>query len=52
LNTFKSEDYIVSREIEAPFILKHSTGNWPKKDEMDVSINYVDYYFLELKLRK
>ncbi|WP_299320580.1 hypothetical protein [uncultured Maribacter sp.] len=51
LNTLKSEEYILSSEIEAPFILDHSTGNWPKKDEMDVPIVYVDYYFLELMLR-
>jgi len=51
LKTLKSEAYLLPPEIEAPFILKHSTGNWPKKDEMDVSINYADYYFLELILR-
>ncbi|WP_282117868.1 glycoside hydrolase family 88 protein [Maribacter aquivivus] len=49
--TLKSEEYILSSEIEAPFILDHSTGNWPKKDEMDVPIVYGDYYFLELMLR-
>ncbi|VXB89486.1 glycoside hydrolase family 88 protein [Maribacter litoralis] len=51
LRTLKSNEYILSPGIEAPFILKHSTGNWPKKDEMDVSINYADFYFLELMLR-
>ncbi|MEP3382855.1 MAG: glucuronyl hydrolase, partial [Maribacter dokdonensis] len=51
LKTLKSEAYLLPSEIEAPFILKHSTGNWPKKDEIDVSVNYADYYFLELMLR-
>ena len=51
LKTLKSEAYLLPSEIEAPFILKHSTGNWPKNDEIDVSINYADYYFLELMLR-
>lgn len=51
LYILKSEDYILSSEIEAPFILDHSTGNWPKKDEMDEPIVYGDYYFLELMLR-
>ncbi|MEO9662696.1 MAG: glucuronyl hydrolase, partial [Maribacter dokdonensis] len=51
LKTLKSETYLLPPEIKAPFILKHSTGNWPKKDEIDVSINYADYYFLELMLR-
>lgn len=29
------------------FLLLHSTGNYPAKDEIDVPINYADYYFLE-----
>ena len=29
------------------FLLKHSTGNYPAKDEIDVPINYADYYYLE-----
>ena len=33
------------------FILMHSTGNHPKNSEIDVPINYADYYFLEALLR-
>ncbi|MDB6169587.1 MAG: glucuronyl hydrolase [Verrucomicrobia bacterium] len=33
------------------FLLMHSTGNFPKRDEVDVPINYADYYFLEALLR-
>jgi rhamnogalacturonyl hydrolase YesR len=33
------------------FLLMHSTGNLPKNDEIDVPINYADYYFLEALLR-
>lgn len=51
LNSLKSEEYIIPIDIEAPFILKHSTGNWPKNDEMDGPIVYGDFYFLELMLR-
>lgn len=29
------------------FLLSHSTGNWPANDEIDVPLNYADYYFLE-----
>lgn len=29
------------------FLLSHSTGNWPAHDEIDVPLNYADYYFLE-----
>ncbi|MEP2278191.1 glycoside hydrolase family 88 protein [Maribacter sp.] len=51
LNTLRSEKYILSADTNAPFILDHSTGNWPKKDEMNVPIVYADYYFLELIFR-
>ena len=29
------------------FLLLHSTGNYPAHDEIDVPINYADYYYLE-----
>lgn len=34
------------------FILGHSTGNKNKDDEVDVPLNYADYYYLEALLRK
>lgn len=52
LNTLKSKEYILEKSINAPFLLKHSTGNWPKNDEMDEPIVYGDYYFLEALLRQ
>ena len=33
------------------FILMHSTGHRPAKTEIDVPINYADYYYLESLLR-
>jgi unsaturated chondroitin disaccharide hydrolase len=33
------------------FILLHSTGNKPAKSEIDVPLNYADYYYLEALLR-
>ncbi|HWJ89895.1 MAG TPA: hypothetical protein VNR87_02220, partial [Flavisolibacter sp.] len=33
------------------FILLHSTGAKPANSEVDVPINYADYYFLEALLR-
>jgi len=33
------------------FILLHSTGSKPSKSEVDVPINYADYYYLEALLR-
>lgn len=52
IRTLESDNYIVNPKINAPFILDHSTGNWPKKDEIDEPIVYADYYFLEALLRK
>lgn len=50
--TLQSDKYILDPKINAPFIFDHSTGNWPKHDEIDEPIIYADYYFLEALLRK
>ncbi len=34
------------------FLLMHSTGNKPKETEVDSSINYTDYYYLEALKRQ
>lgn len=52
LNTLQTAEYVLDADLYAPFILDHSTGNWPKKDEMDEPIVYGDYYFLEALLRQ
>ncbi len=43
----------LSYEINANgnLLLKHSTGNKPANSEIDVGINYADYYFIEALLR-
>lgn len=51
VNSLESENYLLKETEQAPFILDHSTGNWPKKDEVDEPIVYGDYYFLETLLR-
>ncbi len=33
------------------FLLQHSVGNYPISDEIDVGMNYADYYYLEALLR-
>jgi hypothetical protein len=33
------------------FLLMHSVGNYPDGEEIDVGINYADYYYLEALLR-
>ena len=52
LNSLSSDKYILNDSVKGPFILDHSTGNWPKKDEIDQPIVYADYYFLEAIIRK
>jgi unsaturated chondroitin disaccharide hydrolase len=51
LHSLKSEKYILPADLEIPFILQHSSGDWSKRSEMDEPIIYGDYYFLELMLR-
>lgn len=47
LKNLSSEKYLATKGENGLFILKHSTGNWPKKSEIDVPLNYADYYFIE-----
>lgn len=51
LKNVQTEKYILPENIEAPFILDHSSGDWSKRSEMDEPIIYGDYYFLEALLR-
>ncbi len=46
-----SNDYKAPLNTNGDFILLHSTGNKPGKSEIDVPINYADYYYLEALLR-
>jgi len=43
--------YLSPADQNAGFILLHSTGHRPAKSEIDVPINYADYYYLEALLR-
>ncbi|WP_124980229.1 glycoside hydrolase family 88 protein [Nonlabens xiamenensis] len=51
LQNLKSTEYILPADLEIPFILQHSSGDWSKRSEMDEPIIYGDYYFLELMRR-
>lgn len=51
LKSLSSEPYFSKDGENKGFILGSSVGNWPKNDEIDVPINYADYYFLEALLR-
>jgi len=52
MTSVQSDKYILNENIKAPFLFDHSTGNWPKHDEIDVPMIYADYYFLEALLRE
>jgi unsaturated chondroitin disaccharide hydrolase len=45
-----SSDKYRSRELKPSFLL-HSTGHWPNKSEVNASINYADYYYIEALIR-
>ena len=51
LESLNSEAYLLGPAIDGPFILDHSTGNYPGQDELDLPISYADYYFLEALYR-
>lgn len=46
-----TEKYSAAPGTAHGFLLLHSTGNKPSKSEVDVPINYADYYYLEALLR-
>lgn len=47
-----STSYISSTGENKGFILLHSTGSKPANSEVDVPLNYADYYYLEALLRR
>ncbi len=50
LETLKAlcgEKYLATEGEVGGFLLKHSTGHYPKGSEVDVSLTYADYYFME-----
>jgi len=47
LKNLSSDEYLAAKGENGLFILKHSTGNWPKNSEVDTPLNYADYYYLE-----
>lgn len=47
LQTLSTPEYLAEKGGNNGFILKHSTGNLPFQTEIDVPLNYADYYYLE-----
>lgn len=51
IRSLASPAYLAEPGTNGGFLLKHATGNHPKNSEIDVPINYGDYYFLEALVR-
>lgn len=51
LRTLASDKYLCAEGESYGFLLKHSTGNKNRDQEVDVPLTYADYYFLEALLR-
>lgn len=47
LKNLSSDKYLAKKGANGLFILKHSTGNYPKKNEVDTPLSYADYYYIE-----
>ena len=52
LHSLNSVKYRSKIGTNGGFLLMHSTGNKPKETEVDSSINYTDYYYLEALKRQ
>ncbi|QDO95223.1 glucuronyl hydrolase [Formosa sediminum] len=51
LNVLSSEKYRAKIGENKHFLLKHSVGSIPHNSEIDVPLNYADYYYLEALIR-
>ena len=51
MNSLASDQYTAQLGENKHFILKHSVGSIPHGNEIDVPLNYADYYYLEALVR-
>ena len=51
LRSLASPAYRAAAGQNGNFLLMHTVGNYPANDEIDVAMNYADYYFVEALLR-
>ena len=47
LKNLSSDKYLAVKGSNQGFVLMHSTGSLPHGSEIDVPLNYADYYYLE-----
>ena len=52
IRNLSSAEYRAEPGTNANFVLMHSVGSIPHGHEIDVPINYADYYFIEALMRK
>jgi len=52
IRSLTSEKYRAPQGENGGFLLKHSVGNKPGNSEVDVALNYADYYYLEALKRR
>jgi hypothetical protein len=51
LRSLAGSGYRAAAGTNGHFLLLHSVGNYPGGTEIDVAINYADYYFVEALAR-
>lgn len=51
LKSLSTEQYLAEPGTNALFVLKHSVGALPKSSEIDVPLNYADYYYLDAMVK-
>ncbi len=51
LSSLSTDKYTAKIGTNNDFILKHSVGSIPHNNEIDVPLNYADYYYVEALLR-
>lgn len=51
LKSLSTDAYMAKQGENGYFMLKHSVGSKPHNSEVDVPLNYADYYFIEALLR-
>jgi unsaturated chondroitin disaccharide hydrolase len=51
IRSLSSDKYLAAKGKNGNFLLMHSVGSKPAGSEVDVPLNYADYYFLETLIR-
>lgn len=51
IRSLSSPEYLAEQGTNCNFILKHSTGDLPGGNEVDVPLSYADYYYVEALMR-